>query len=188
MGFWDIVLIAIALSMDACALTVANCTIYKKSLCVKKQWAMPLAFSIFQGIMPLIGYLVGSLVAGFVSAIGGYLVAGIFFVLAVKIIVDILSEKSQPDKPCKTFTYRLIFIQAVATSIDALLIGVTMSVSLTINVVIACLVIALITFLLVAICLVLGKKLGDVLGKYAEWTGAIILLLLAIKNLVTAIM
>ena len=77
-------------------------------------------------------------------------------------------------------------MQGIATSIDALAIGVTM-IDLTFSIFIAILVIALTTFILVSIALLFGKKLGKLFGSYAEWVGAGILFILAIKSLIEAL-
>lgn len=191
MHFSEVLLIGIALSMDACALTFSNCTVYNKTLNKKKEWNMPIAFAIFQGIMPLIGYLLGYVLKQhlYLSTIGEYLVAAVFYVLSIKIVIDILKNKNKEEKEATNeFTLKLLLIQAVATSIDAFFVGITMSLSLTFNVFIACSIIALTTFVLVAICLLLGKYIGKILGKYAEWAGALILFLLATKNLLTALL
>ena len=193
MGTIEIVLIGIALAMDACALTIANCTTYKKTLTPKKEWAMPITFAIFQGIMPLIGYFIGYLFSELLLSVGGYLTAGIFFFLSGKIVFDNLKESKQ-EKACERcapvttakFTFATLLLQAVATSIDALVIGFTLATTSTL-IVPAILIISSITFILVALALFLGKKLGEVFGKYAEWVGAVILLALAIKSLVEAI-
>jgi putative Mn2+ efflux pump MntP len=60
MNVWDIIAIGIALSMDACALAIANCTVYKNMLNKKQLFAIPTAFALFQGLMPLLGFFIGS--------------------------------------------------------------------------------------------------------------------------------
>lgn len=191
MDILDIILIGVALAMDACALTISNCTVYKCDLDGKKEWSMPIAFAIFQGIMPLIGFLIGSIFAEFISKIAGFLTAGIFFFLSGKIIVDNLKDdhdavcpvdKSQVNK----FTFTILLVQGFATSIDALAVGITF-ISLPFSVFIAVAVISLVTAILVSLALIFGKTLGKLFGSYAEWIGAGILLILAIKSLVTAI-
>ena len=189
MGFFDVVLIGIALSMDACALTIANCTGYKNTLSKKKEWAMPICFALFQGVMPLIGYFIGSLFTTQLSSISGFLSAGIFFILTLKIVIDIIKEhKSTEECKCKQceFSYWVLIVQGIATSIDALIIGVTF-VGGSISIYWSVLIIASVTFILVSTALLFGKYLGKLLGKYAEWIGAIILLALAIKSLVEAL-
>ena len=191
MDILDIILIGVALAMDACALTISNCTVYKCDLNGKKDWSMPIAFAIFQGIMPLIGFLIGSIFAEFIGKIAGFLTAGIFFFLSGKIIVDNLKgdhdtlcpvDKSQVNK----FTFTILLVQGFATSIDALAVGITF-ISLPFSVFIAVGVISLVTALLVSLALIFGKTLGKLFGSYAEWIGAGILLVLAIKSLVSAV-
>ena len=80
----------------------------------------------------------------------------------------------------------VLFLQGVATSIDALVVGITL-INLTFSIFIAVLVIALLTFIVVGIALLLGQKLGCAFGKYADYVGAIILLSLAIKSLIQAL-
>lgn len=191
MEYLEIILIGVALSMDACAITIANCATHKKNLNGKKEWLMPIAFAFFQGLMPLIGYLLGSLFAEYVAGVSKFITAGIFLFLAIKIVIDIFKEKkecSDKDKTCtvKKFTIWLILLQAVATSIDALAVGVTF-ISLSISVYIAVILIVVVTFILVSAALLFGKTLGKIFGSYAEWVGAGILFVLAIKSLVEAL-
>jgi putative Mn2+ efflux pump MntP len=194
MEIYEIILIGIALSMDACALTIANCTTYKKVLTKKAEWSMPITFALFQGLMPLIGYLIGTLFSGVIGSIAEFLTAGIFFVLAGKIIYDIIKDKCKEEiitsKPkcnsCCKFTLVLVLIQALATSIDALAVGITF-VKLNFSVYIAVLIIATVTFLLVSLALAFGKKIGKLFGEYAEWVGAGILFVLACKALIEAL-
>ena len=188
----DVILIGVALSMDACALTIANCSAYKNVFSQKKAWSMPVFFALFQGIMPVIGFFVGSLFAKYLEAYAGFIVATVFFILGVKIIVDLVKEarcKESEDESCKTksLSYPMILVQAIATSIDALIIGVTMSMELSFSIAWASLIIVGVTLALVSIALFLGKNMGKIFGKYAEWVGAIILFALAIKELVMAI-
>lgn len=194
MQLFDVILIGIALSIDACALTIANCATYGNSISKKKEWLMPILFALFQGVMPLIGYFVGYAFKGFIGTFTKYLSAGIFFVLALKIIIDIIKDaKSQRDivevgnqKKPTDLTLILLLIQALATSIDALAIGVTL-IDLSFSVFIAVLIISFVTLALVTLALLFGKYLGKLFGKYAEWVGAIILLILSIKALIEAI-
>ena len=81
MTIFDAILIGIALSMDAFALTIANCTTYKDKLCKRQLWSMPIAFGLFQFLMPVIGFYVGAIFSSYVSKIAGYLTASIFFLL-----------------------------------------------------------------------------------------------------------
>lgn len=194
MSALEIIVIGVALAMDAFALTVANCTTYEKNLNRKKEWSMPLAFSAFQFLMPLSGFFLGGLISGFLQSFAKFLSAGIFFILAIKIVFDIIednrkAEKSeQRDKKTQSFTLGVLFIQAVATSIDAFAVGITFAAAaLPFSVFIAAGIIGAITFAIVALAIFIGKSLGKLLGKYAVWCGAAILFALAIKNLIEGI-
>ena len=193
MEILEIILIGVALSMDACAITIANCTSHKGELNRKKELAMPIFFAFFQGLMPLIGFLIGKLFASYILSFTDYLTAGIFLFLAIKIVVDIVKEKKNDDccelkkeEKKSSFTVWLILIQAIATSIDALAVGVTF-INLVMPVYAAILIIVAVTFILVFAALVFGKTLGKLFGEYAEWIGAGILFILAVKSLIDAL-
>ena len=188
MNVWDVIAIGIALSMDACALAIANCTVYKNMLTKKQLFAIPTAFAIFQGLMPLIGFFIGNFFAKYLENFGGFLVAGVFYILSAKIVIDLIKESKEEQKcPCCKFSYGMLMVQAVATSIDALIVRVSFSLGIAINVYLAVGIIALTTFMLVLVACFLGKYLGKILGKYAEIAGAIILFILATKELIFAI-
>ncbi|MBQ3116030.1 MAG: manganese efflux pump [Clostridia bacterium] len=193
MKIYEVILIGIVLSIDACAITIANCATYKGRLSTKKEWSMPVAFALFQGVMPLIGFFVGYLFLDYIASATKFITAGIFFLLAGKIVFDVVKEKICERKivevdrsACKVkkpFSIGVLLLQAVATSIDALAVGVTL-IDLTFSVFFAVLIISAVTFVFVSCSLFFGKRLGKLFGKYAEWVGAVILLALAIKSLI----
>lgn len=190
MNFYDVLLIGFALSMDAFAITIANCITYKNKLSHKKEWCMPLFFGIFQGLMPLLGYYLGWFFADYFEKFAGFITAGIFFVLSIKIIIDNIKEikSSAPEKDKQVLTYKILILQALATSIDAFAIGITFSVGLAINIYLAVGIIIVVTFIIISAALIFGKFFGKIFGTYAQWGGAIILLGLAIKELIKALL
>ncbi len=194
MNILDVILIGLALAMDAFALTIANCTTYKNCLTKKRAWAMPVFFSLFQFIMPVIGFYLGHLISKEISTIAGYVTFGVFLILAGKIVFDNLKELRKDEqiteaneKHCNFFSFKILIVQAIATSIDAFLIGATKFAFTLSHPFFASLAVGGITLLIVAFALFIGKGLGKALGKFAEWTGAIILFALAIKELIQAI-
>lgn len=184
MSIFEILLIGVALAMDAFAITLANGVTYGETLSKKKSWAMPVFFAVFQFLMPVIGFYLGTTFAEKISGVAGYVTAGVFFILALKIVIDNLKGEKEETK--KEFSYALLLVQALATSIDALVIGVTFSISLS-SPFLASLLIGAVTFLIVTLALIGGKKIGKLLGKYADWVGAVILFAIAVKNLIEAI-
>ena len=188
MDILDIIFIGVALSMDACAITIANCVEQGSCLTKKQAWSMPIMFALFQGIMPLIGYFIGSLFYEYIGAYGKYLTAAIFFGLGIKMIIDVIKEKKcGGEEACacnvKKLTIGVIVIQAVATSLDALIVGITLN-EYALPFYISVVLIAVVTFVLVALALLLGKSLGKVLGKYSNYVAIVIILLLAVKSLI----
>ena len=101
-----------------------------------------------------------------------------------KIVFDIFNDKEEKD--CSKFSIWILLSQAVATSIDALLIGFTFGASLA-SPFIPALIIGVVTFIIVSICIIFGKTVGKFLGSYAEWVGAIILFVFATKSLIESI-
>ena len=190
MFYSDVIFISVALAMDAFALTIANCTAYKNSLTAKSEWAMPSAFALFQFIMPIIGFYLGTTFSSALSSYAGFITAAIFFILGFKIVFDILKE-SREEKPAgekkAAFSIKILAIQAVATSIDALLIGAGSFAFKLTTPFLCSFIVGAITFAIVSLSLVFGKYLGEKLGRYAEWSGAGILFALAVKELVTAL-
>lgn len=194
MEFIDVILIGIALSIDACAITIANCNVYKKELNKKNFWLMPFFFGLFQAIMPLTAFYVGTIFSEYLTEYSGFLTSAIFFVLAIKILVDTIKEikekntlNKETEKPLKKFSVLMIVVQAFATSIDAFMIGLTFSLSFKMSIYVGIAIIFAITSILVWLSILLGKTLGKVFGKYANWIGFAILLSLSIKELIVAI-
>ena len=199
MGFIEIILIGIALSMDAVAVSMTNGMVYKNTD-KKKVIAMPLFFGVFQAIMPLIGYFAGGLFASVLSKYAGLLVFAILGVLGVKMLKDGFSHQQEAEQEeCvaeelaegalargegagKVLTYKTLFIQAIATSIDAFAVGVGFS-AMGVAILPAVSVIGLTTLLCCIVAILLGKKCGDWLGNKSEILGGVILVLLAIKAL-----
>ena len=188
MRLYEIILIGIALAMDAFALTVTNCITYRETLSRTKKFLMPVIFGAFQFLMPVSGYFIGSAATGFLSEFAGFLTSGIFFVLALKFLIDAIAEKKSPEKEKKpSLSLATILIQGVATSIDALFVGVTFAVKLSFSVFLASGIIGAVTFLVVAAALIIGKGLTKALKDVSSFFGVAILLTLAIINLVEAL-
>lgn len=186
MSGFEILLIGIGLSMDAVAVTITNVLGYK-NLQKSQKIAMALAFGIFQGGMPLLGYYAGNLFADFISRYAGIVTLLVLGYIGGNMIKEAIEErkKSQSEGPCSTeeectYTYRVLFLQAIATSIDAFAVGVSFA-ALSVNVQFACLCIAVTTSILCVVALFIGKKFGELLGERAQILGGIILLIIGIK-------
>lgn len=180
MSFLELFLLAVGLSMDAFAVSIckglALPKIQGKHACIVGGW-----FGGFQALMPLIGWFLGSRFAGYISAFDHW----IAFVLLAAIGINMIREAlgKQEDEPADAaLGFRTMLVMAVATSIDALAVGITFA-FLEVSILPAILLIGATTFLLSG----LGLKVGNVFGvKYkskAELAGGAILVLLGIKIL-----
>ena len=201
MGLFEIILLAFALSMDAFA--VAICAgLSMSKISVGKMVIVGLYFGCFQAVMPLIGYLTASLFTDRIFEYSHWIAFGLLGFLGVKMIIDSLKKDGCPDRKCpdekcndrpcphgknahnkeQSLKPTVMLPLAVATSIDALAVGVSFAI-LKVYVVIAILIIGIITFFVS----IAGVKIGNVFGgKYkskAQLAGGIILLLLGLNIL-----
>lgn len=175
----EVILLGIALSMDALAVSIANGIKYR-NYGKKEMFTASLSFGIFQGMMPLLGYLVFMPFISYVSVIDHWLVLGILGYLGFNMIKDSF-EKENIDKEEELFSFKVLMAESVATAIDALSVGIALP-TLSLNPYISCLIICLCTFI---ICLVghgMGKKIGMLLKDKALAFGGIILILIGLKT------
>ena len=181
MNLTDIIMIGIGLSMDAVAVSLTNGMVYRMGQ--DKKFMMPVFFGIFQGLMPLLGYFTGGIFSQWLVQYSGLIIFLILGFLGAKMLKEGLSHELTEKKESVMMTYGILFVQAVATSIDAFAVGIafcTTCVSIWFSAGIICLT----TFLCSLIAVLLGKKFGELLGKKAEVFGGAILVLLALKALI----
>lgn len=180
----ELVLIAIALAMDSVAVSIASGSKYK-DINFYTTIKIALFFGIFQGLMPLIGYFAGSLFASFVDSIDHYIAFIILVFLGYKMIKEAMEDEFEDE--IKNLENKTLFILAIATSIDALAIGVTFSFQ-SIDIIYAVSLIAIITTILCIFAVYLGKFLGGYLESKAEYLGGIILIILGFKILIEGVL
>lgn len=180
MSMFTLFVTAVGLSMDAFAVSICKGLAMKK-LSMKKALVIGLWFGGFQALMPAVGYLLGSRFEQYVTAIDHW----IAFVLLALIGANMIKEALSKDESCEandSVDIKTMFLLAVATSIDALAVGVTYA-FLQVAIVPAVSFIGVTTLLLS----VIGVKIGNVFGmKYkskAELTGGIILIVMGLKIL-----
>ncbi len=131
--------------------------------------------------MPLIGYFVGGLFYDFISQYAGIVVCLILAVIGAKMIYEAIRHKDDSADP-KPLTVKLMIIQALATSVDALAVGIGFS-ALQVNIFSAVGMIGVVTIAISAVALVIGCKASGFLGSKAEILGGVILIGIGIKSL-----
>lgn len=195
MTITELVLLGLALSMDAFAVTISNTFIYQGNSRARNI-LMPIAFGLFQGLMPCVGYVLGRLVSDVISQYAGIITFAILGFIGAKMIWDALHEEAEMDEEStqegsssnsghsgQILTLPVLTLQAIATSIDALAVGVSFA-ALSVNVAFAAGTIALTTALTRGIALVVGKRFGNALGERATIIGGIVLILIGLKSLI----
>lgn len=180
MNLVDIIMIGIGLSMDAAAVSMTNGMVYRIGR--DKKIMMPVFFGLFQGIMPMLGYFTGGVFSKWLVKYSGIIIFLIFAYLGIGMLREGLSGDLAEKKEPTVMTYGVLFMQAVATSIDAFAVGIAFC-AMEVSIWYSALVICITTFLISIFAVFLGKKFGETLGKKAEIFGGSILLLLALKAL-----
>ncbi|MGN1179885.1 MAG: manganese efflux pump MntP family protein [Suilimivivens sp.] len=178
MGIVELFVLAVGLSMDAFAVSVCKGLslgkIEKKHMCIAGVW-----FGGFQALMPLIGYFLGSLFSDMITKYAHWIAFALLLFLGAKMVKEAFEKEEEMDNSMKAGT---MFLLAVATSIDALAVGVTFA-FLKVAIIPAVSFIGIITFIFSAA----GVKIGSIFGmKYrakAEICGGAILILIGIKIL-----
>ncbi|MBQ3520658.1 MAG: manganese efflux pump [Firmicutes bacterium] len=177
MSLLELFILAVGLSMDAFAVSICKglslCRITPKHMCIAGAW-----FGGFQALMPLIGYFLGSVFSEIVTKYDHW----VAFILLAFIGGNMIKEslEKEADSCDASMTMRSMFLLAIATSIDALAVGVTFA-FLNVSIVPAVCFIGIVTFVFSA----LGVKIGSIFGtKYkskAELFGGIVLILIGLK-------
>lgn len=179
MGIIEIFLLGVGLAMDAFAVSICKGLSMKK-MEWKKAVIIALYFGIFQGLMPVVGYLLGVGFEEKITSIDHWIAFGLLSIIGINMIREAFEEKENEENDSVDF--KSMIVLAVATSIDALAVGVTF-VFLKVNLIFSVAIIGIVTFI-ISMC---GVKIGNVFGdKYeskAEITGGIILILLGLKIL-----
>lgn len=180
MSVWEVIMIGIGLSMDAAAVSMTNGMVYPKT-CRTKILSMPLFFGGFQALMPLLGYYASGVFADFLSRYSGIIVLIILGVIGCKMVYDGLHPQLEEETDC-SLTYRMLLLQAVATSIDAFAVGVGFS-AMQVNIVQAVSIIGVTTLVCSFLSIAIGKKFGNMLGNKAQILGGDVLILIGIKGM-----
>lgn len=179
MGVLEIILIAIGLAMDAFAVSICKGLSMKK-MSWKKAVIIGGYFGIFQGIMPLIGYLLGTSFESLVTKIDHWIAFGLLVFIGINMLKEAFANETENCND--NVDFKTMIILALATSIDALAVGITFAFLKT-NIIVASLIIAVITFIISVIGVKIGNKFGDKYERKAETVGGLILILMGIKIL-----
>ena len=184
MSFFDIFLIGIGLSMDAFAVAVC------KGLCMKRinykhTFVIALFFGGFQALMPLTGYFLGTFFESYITAVDHWIAFALLMYIGGKMLYDTFSSDDE-EIVCPVISrlnVKELLLLAIATSIDALAVGITFSFYKDTNIFSNISIIGVTTFVIAAAGVAIGNKFGTRFKKKAEIAGGVILVLIGAKIL-----
>ena len=180
MSLWELFVIAVGLSADAFAVSICKGLSVQK---LKPKYAIitGLYFGGFQALMPFIGFLLGTSFEKYVTKIDHW----IAFILLGAIGANMIKESFGKDESeaDASFGFKTMFVMAVATSIDALAVGISLALLPDINIFAAVIFIGITTFLFSAFGVEIGNVFGEKYKSKAELLGGVILILLGLKIL-----
>lgn len=180
MGIFSVFLLSCALAADAFA--VSLCKGFSVRRVTPKQCAIVgLYFGGFQALMPMFGYFLGVAIGGFIGAIDHFIAFGLLALIGTKMIKESF-EAQTCDTNSAEFGIRAMLPLAIATSIDALAVGVSLAIEKS-NIVLCATIIGVITALLSIIALKIGNRFGLYLGNKATLVGGVALIALGTKIL-----
>lgn len=179
MDILEILIIAIGLAMDAFAVSISKGMTIKK-LTVRNITTVSLYFGVFQAFMPFLGYILGKSFESYVMHIDHWIAFILLSFIGANMIKEAFSDK---DIKKPEICVKEMLPLAIATSIDALAIGITFA-FLKVNILYSTTIIGIVTFIISGIGVLIGNRFGKKYGKKSELLGGIILIAMGIKILI----
>lgn len=174
-----LIILALGLAMDAFAVAISNGLCYRDKP-LKIGIITAITFGLFQGLMPFIGYLGGITFSKMITSIDHWIALILLSIIGLNMLKEAFSKPDNDCDCCKEFSYKLLAIQAIATSIDALAVGISFAL-LDVKVGIACMSIAIITTVCCLVGFMIGRKFGIAFKQKAEVFGGFILIGIGLK-------
>lgn len=180
MGIFEIIFIGLGLSFDTFAVSIST-GLLKNSIKFWQGVRIAIVLAFFQTLMPLLGWFGGTQIAEYISSIDHWIAFGLLSIVGIKMIID--SFKEEEDKKTNPLLFRVLILMGLATSIDALVVGVSLAFS-DVNIYQSIVIIGIITFLSAMIGMLIGKSANGKLGKKVEIIGGLILFGIGLKILI----
>ncbi len=181
MGLLELFFVAIGLSMDAFAVAICKGLNMSRQNWLHK-FIVALFFGVFQAVMPLIGWLLGKQFESYISRFDHWIAFGLLILIGSKMIFEVFKKDDCTSESKNDLKIKELTLLAVATSIDALAVGVSFA-FLRVAIVPAVSLIGVITFVLSLIAVSAGNRLGEKFKDKAELAGGTVLILIGTKIL-----
>lgn len=178
----SIFLIAVSLALDAFAVSVSS-GISVPGFGWRQAVKMGLWFGVFQFLMPLLGWSLGSSVSRYIEAVDHWVAFGLLAIIGGKMVAEALKQgEGGAEEAPADLSARRLCVLAVATSIDALAVGVSMA-FMNVDILLSALVIGAVAFLLSVLGGLVGRKLGGLFQRRATLAGGLVLIAIGVKIL-----
>ena len=174
--------LGVGLAMDAVAVSIAA-GIAGAPLRRRDAPAMALTFGVFQAVMPILGWLGGVALAQWITAVDHWVACGLLGLIGGKMVYESFDGEEARAERGSPFAWTALFVAGLATSIDALAVGVTLA-ALQVSILGTAAIIGVTTVLLCWPAVLFGGRLGTVVAKRAELVGGLLLIGLGVKILV----
>ncbi len=183
MGIGALLALAAGVSMDAFAVSVCKGLSMKKAT-LKAQAICGAWFGGFQAVMPLIGFFLAELFASAIQAVDHWVAFALLFLIGINMLKEAFGDSCDCcEETSADLSIKTMFIMAVATSIDALAVGISLAMAGEVNIFLAVLFIGITTFAFSAVGVKLGNVFGNRFEKPAQIAGGVILIILGLKIL-----
>lgn len=182
---FEVILLGVALAMDSLAVSIVNGIKYS-NYTKKDMFMASLSFGVFQGLMPLLGYLVFTPFIKYVEKVDHWIVLILLGYIGIGMIKESFEKEEVIKEKSEEFTLKVLMVESIATAIDALSVGVALP-DLAINPYMSCLIICICTFIICVIGHMLGKKIAMLLKNKALFLGGLILIAIGIKEVLTGL-
>lgn len=181
MGVLEVFLIGVGLSMDAFAVSICR-GLKMKKLSISQTVLIAVFFGGFQAFMPVIGWFLGTQFEAYITAVDHWIAFVLLAVIGGKMIYDSVKGDDDDKNDKSVLNIKELFVMAIATSIDALAVGITFA-FLSVNIWSSVAIIGVTTFVLSGVGVFIGHKFGAKYKNKAELAGGVILILIGLKIL-----
>ncbi|MEZ0492717.1 manganese efflux pump MntP family protein [Kineococcus sp. TBRC 1896] len=179
MSLWTLFVIAVGVSADAFAVALGK-GLHLRRLTVRSTAALALAFGLAQALMPVLGWALGRQFRGYVTAVDHWVAFGLLTLIGGKMLWEAFTGGADDEEDSDGIPLRQLLLLAVATSIDALAVGISFA-FLDVAIVPAAVAIGVTTAALTAVGAVVGHRAGSRFGKPAEVLGGLILIAIGVN-------
>lgn len=177
----ELILLSVGLAMDAFAVAICK-GLNMRRINYKNALILALFFGGFQALMPLIGWLLGKQFEQYITSVDHWIAFILLLIIGIQMIVEAFKKEDEKEEDADKLNLKEYFMLAVATSIDALAVGISLA-FLNVSLVKSISFIGIITFVLSFAGVFIGNKFGVRFKKKAEIAGGVILILIALKIL-----